>query len=596
MAQQNWRNTSQHLLPSSVTPTDIGKYDIYPTFPAGENKIQVGYSALATLIAQHQTVVIDGYGGVLWNHFRSQLEAHMIQQGIQYTWVDVQSAMKPPQEIDVMIAPFLGGDDPLFGTRYTGELRDFFDTEKLDKLSSQVDTQTIIYGSGAALVDVDDAFVIYVDVPKNEIQFRSRAGSIINLGRTEATNPKTMYKQFYFVDWIVLNQHKCELLNRIDTIVDGQRWDEPTMMSGDDFRTTLKTMSQNYFRVRPWFEPGVWGGQWIKERIEQLSPDVPNYAWSFELITPENGLLLESDGHLLEVSFDFLMYADHKAILGHCADRFQYEFPIRFNFLDTVDGGNLSVQCHPSNEFVQAQFGETFTQDETYYILDCKQGAKVHIGFQEGVDPIKFEADLQRSYDENTPLDIYEHVNYVAAHQHDLILIPNQTIHSSGVGVLVLEISATPYIFTFKLYDWVRPDLTGKPRPLNLERGMQNLDFDRQGQRVFDEFVSKPSVIQRGRDWQKVHLPTHDLHFYDVYRYEFDTEVVLDTGGDTMHVMSLVEGSAIQIETENGMSTRFNYVETFVVPAATGNYTLRNLGQERAKVVHVVMKSDEMRS
>ena len=185
---------------------------------------------------------------------------------------------------------------------------------------------------------------------------------------------------------------------------------------------------------------------------------------------------------------------------------------------------------------------------------------------------------------------IFIHVNYVAAHKHDLILIPNQTIHSSGQGVLVLEISATPYIFTFKLYDWVRPDLSGKPRPLNIDRGMQNLDFNRQGQRVFDEHVSKPSVIQRGRDWQKVHLPTHPLHFYDVYRYEFDSEIELDTDGDTMHVMSLVEGTAIQIETDNGMSTRFNYVETFVIPAVTGKYKLVNLGQGRAKVVHVVMK------
>ena len=185
---------------------------------------------------------------------------------------------------------------------------------------------------------------------------------------------------------------------------------------------------------------------------------------------------------------------------------------------------------------------------------------------------------------------IFIHVNYVAAHKHDLILIPNQTIHSSGQGVLVLEISATPYIFTFKLYDWVRPDLSGKPRPLNIDRGMQNLDFNRQGQRVFDEHVSKPSVILRGRDWQKVHLPTHPLHFYDVYRYEFDSEIELDTDGDTMHVMSLVEGTAIQIETDNGMSTRFNYVETFVIPAVTGKYKLVNLGQGRAKVVHVVMK------
>src|SRR5690606_19628328 len=132
---------------------------------------------------------------------------------------------------------------------------------------------------------------------------------------------------------------------RVDLIVDGQHPEGPSFMEGDAWRRALGQLSRGSFRVRPWFEPGPWGGRWIQEKIPGLSPDVPNYAWSFEMIVPENGLLFSSDRLLLECSFDWLMYAAHDEVIGVRGRRFGYEFPIRFDFLDTIDGGNLSLQC-----------------------------------------------------------------------------------------------------------------------------------------------------------------------------------------------------------------------------------------------------------
>lgn len=584
-----YRKTTQRLAPTHHQPTARGQYDLYPAFPLGPGKIDQGYDALVRVLVKQPVITIDGYIGVLWDNLRDELDVRLRERNISLSWRSIDEAMRPEREIDGLIEAFLGGEDPLFGTRFTGSLSDFFDQNKLQVIKPDPAADlNILYGCGARLAGWDGVLV-YVDVPKNEIQYRSRAWSIHNLGASLALEPKPAYKRFYFVDWVVLNRHKADILSEIDIIVDGQNPGEPLTISGEDLRAGLEQVSRSAFRVRPWFEPGPWGGQWIGEHIPQLPGDVPNYAWSFEFIVPENGLTFESDGRLLEVSFDMLMYQDHRAVLGDFSHHFGFEFPMRFDFLDTFDGGNLSIQCHPHPDYIREHFGENFTQDETYYMLDCKPGARVYLGFQEGVDPQIFRAELERSRAENTSIDIERFVNNEEAHKHDLFLIPSGTIHGSGVDNLVLEISATPYIFTFKLYDWLRLDLEGNPRPLNIERAYKNLCFERQGRKVREELVSLPNLLESGEGWQLYHLPTHPEHFYDIHRFEFSDRVDAETHGSP-HLMSLVEGECIVVESANGQRQRFNFAETFLIPAAAERYTLINEGGGQAKVVKAFLK------
>ncbi|MDO5978247.1 class I mannose-6-phosphate isomerase [Flavivirga spongiicola] len=584
------RKTSQFLLPIEKPNHDKKSYDIYPAFHVKDGSINVGYKTLADKICNEKVIILDGYIGLDWEEISSSLKLSLEDRGLRVIILNISNYLKSEKDISDLVNPFLGGEDPVFGYRADIELNDFFDNMKIDSLKLEESTNTIlIYGTGASQLNFD-GFLVYFDLPKNELQYRMRANEVANLGFTKGKNPKQMYKHFYFVDWIVLNKEKKKLLPKIDIIVDKQRSRNLCWMTGELLRQELNNMSKKYFRVRPWFESGVWGGQWIREKIHDLSQDVPNYAWSFEMIVPENGLLFESEGKLLEVSFDMLMFQEQENILGKAAKRFGDEFPIRFDFLDTFQGGNLSVQCHPKPDYIKKEFGENFTQDETYYILDAEDDAEVYLGFQNDIDETKFKKALEHSYETKETLDVESYVQKLPAKKHDLFLIPHGTIHCSGTNNMVLEISATPYIFTFKMYDWLRMDLDGNPRPMNIDRAFENLNFERKGQNVQDTLISKPIVENSGDDWKKIHLPTHPDHFYDVYRYEFEDKIHIDTK-QQCHVLMLVEGETIELNVNEDKRT-FHYAETFAIPAAAKNYTLINTGNKQAKVIVSFVKEN----
>jgi len=195
-----WRKTTQILMPARRVETAPGRYNIYPScnLPAGQ--IEGGFAALAKRLAGEDQVVIDGYPGVLWDDFRERLDGAFRALGVRVSWCDVLTAMLPAAAVDALIAPFLGGDDPIFGFRFTGELADFFDRPALAALRPDAPADlNIIYGCGAALAGWRGTLV-YVDVPKNEIQFRQRAGSVTCLGATQPLDPKPAYKRSYFID------------------------------------------------------------------------------------------------------------------------------------------------------------------------------------------------------------------------------------------------------------------------------------------------------------------------------------------------------------------------------------------------------------
>lgn len=584
------RKSKQPLMPQCLNEglTNSEKYRIHPFHTLDSGSIFRGFPSLVDWIGNQETVVIDGYVGVDWETISARIKTLMADKGLSVNIIDARFFLKDNNEINELVTPFLGEKGSVWGKVSDLDLSDFFRLEEMQSIVPDTNYPiNIVIGVGASFVGWD-APVIYLDLPKNELIYRMRAGAITNIGQDKIESINEMYKRFYFVDWIVCNKHKCNLLDRIALIADTQ-WEDISWMTAEALFTGLRKIAQTVIRPRPWFDPGAWGGQWMKSKIPGLSPEEPNYAWSFEIIAPENGLVFESGGNLLEVSFDTLMFKEYRAVLGKHAEQYKAYFPIRFDFLDTFDGGNLSIQCHPSLSYIQHEFGEQFTQDETYYILDCKDDAMVYLGFQETIDPVEFRQALETSKEQGVALDMSKYIQTHRSTKHDLYLIPNKTVHGSGKNNMVLEISATPYIFTFKMYDWLQRDLAGNLRPINIEHAFNNLDFDRKGEKVEQELIATPYVLDEGDNWSVYHLPTHRDHYYDVHRIEFEGEVTVDTE-NTCHLLMLVEGTSIKVVSGDGVAREYYYAETFIIPAEATPYTLQNKGSGSAKVIKAFLK------
>src|SRR5690606_36896408 len=151
------------------------------------------------------------------------------------------------------------------------------------------------------------------------------------------------------------------------------------------------------FGVVPFFDPGPWGGQWMKE-VCDLDRSEINYAWCFDCVPAENSLRLRFGNSDFEMPSVNLVFYEPQKLLGAAVyARFGDEFPIRFDFLDTMDGGNISLQVHPTTEYIQEHFGMHYTQEESYYMLDAADDAYVYLGMKETIQPDAMIEELRES-------------------------------------------------------------------------------------------------------------------------------------------------------------------------------------------------------
>ena len=553
--------------------------------------VGTGYRAAAAALEPGLVLAVDGPAAVDWDRVVVGVCGALADRGLAIERVDVREHFAEWPDILKLTASALLEDDPDFAPLSQAGLADFFAV--LPTIEAGADAVTVVFGPGAALVAHDRLW--YADLPKRYAEAQITSGNGRNLGQPDCGGPGTTRRLFY-LDWPVLDRHRDEIVADVDLWLDTQDPEAPAWLKGSDLREALDRLASRPFRTRPTFNTTSWGGHWAQKELG-FNVEAPNTALGYELIAPESGILVgeeesETNGARVEVPLQVLVALHPQELLGEQVHEvFGTSFPIRFDYLDTVGGGNLSVHCHPQSDYMQRVFGWPYTQHETYYMMVGGEERRVFLGLHQDADLEGFRREAERAVHEGVPFDIERYVQSFPAAPHQLFLIPGGTPHGSGEGNVVLEISATPYLYSLRFYDWLRKDGEGRQRPVHVGHAFENLDLARSGDAVPRDLVQRPRTLRSGDGWREDVIGTLPEMFFEVRRIELAAGAgVADCTDDHFHILNVVEGEGLVVETDNGSSYTLAYAETLTVPASVGGYRVRALGESLVRYVKAFVR------
>ncbi|MDX1535418.1 MAG: class I mannose-6-phosphate isomerase [Candidatus Spechtbacterales bacterium] len=553
-------------------------------------------------IAEKKSIVlIDGYIGVDWTNIIDP-----IKEKDNINILSMDDCYKAPSDIKELIAPFLT-DDPFFGKVYEGAIEDFLNTKKVKELTAVLEKRggvVVLYGPGAVnqytknLADI----IIYVDIAPEELIQRTRRGEVepfahdakrskVKLDKNAPGYLST--KRFHYVDFPLLNNHRKNVLKSTDYYIDANEAENPKIVSKDVYNKAISEIVKGPFRPVPHYDPAPWGGQWLK-KVRNLKNDWPNVGWSYDLIAPDMAVRIPAKDSYIEVPFISIVNQEAEALMGpYVTEKFNNHWPIRVNYDDTLGNKKkehgMGIHVHPPTKYVRDNFKEKWGQQESYYMLAVGEGATVYLGLKEDADLEEFSKAAKKAED-GVPFDYEKYLNAFPAKEGDLFLIPTGTVHS-GKNVVVLEISATTVRYTLRIYDYLRPDLSGNMRHIATHHAFKVIDPKKRTKWIKNNLIQKPRRIRGGENWTEYTIGKQEDIFFEISRIEFK-DYYPDETGDRFHLLTLAKGEVAEIIPDKNPQKAFKIKlsETVIVPATTGPYKVRVQGDVEAHIVKSMVK------
>jgi len=579
------------------------------TISAEENELFEDERVFGKIISQIQDqsqrgepclIAFDGFLGTKLREIVSRVDEELKNRGIETHLLDFSEYFRGSNEIKNELEPYLNVD-PEWGRVYRGRPKDFLDLRRVEELrrycqrmkrNKRLGLITIVYGTFSAVPPLRKLYdiIYFIDITIERLFRRLReTGEAYALGSRLNSPVPLDPKRFFYADYVLLRKHKKYLLNYIDWYILDE-YPNYKMISASLLNRICSDLAEGPIRPKPFYIPGVWGGEWIKSlkpklREVLLSPDVP-LSWEIDLVDILQSVRVSVDGTILEIPLLIVLWKEGKRILGkYVYKKYRGRLPLTMSYDDTYNSGSLAkgeglaIQVHPGRSYLKRRFNENFGHHESYYILDVGPGAKTYQGLKEDADVTEFYEDVIKAKEHGVPFDHNKYVDSFPSRRGDLFLNPAGTIHASGRNQVVLEPDLIPLEFpgyVFHFYDYLRIDLDGKPRGIHPEHAFQALK-NRRTRWVVEHLQLKPKLLRAGDDWREYLIGECREAEYMMCRLEFLTEIGDNTHG-TVQLLTLVDGKTVVIKSKDGKKEfKLNFGETVIIPASYGEYTIECL-------------------
>lgn len=542
--------------------------------------VRAGLAELLTswTLEAGQLVVLDGIATARFDELARTAE------GATAGWrvVDVTSLYRSAEELRSVFSPYLPTDrdlDPelVFGKLFDQAYDAILDTGKVAAFLSGLASSpapTLLFGLGSASDDLRSAAraVLFADVTPKDAALRVFEGYRC-LGGDPGDALEHVVRQAFFIDLELSTRHR-ERLARTGAI-DGYVLDSSRGFQTMEWAALIPALAElaaGPLRAKPVYVEGVWGGQFVKERRGVPDELVDKVAWAFELIPTEASVIVRTGEADLDVPFMTVMDAVGRSLVGDVLyQRFDGRFPARFNYDDTWhSNGNLSIQVHPSDEMIQRIHGDIAAQNEAYYVVLTGHGAKTYVGFSG--DGREFLELCRRSEIDGSEVPYQEYVYGIDSVPGRQVFLPHGTVHASGRNQLVLELGTiTTSAYTYKLYDYLRPDITGKPRPIHTRLGEEALAFGRDAAWVDANVAFAPRQVAEGPGWVDYLVGQVDDMYIETHRIEIGAGQTYRAANDTgFTVVTLVDGESARIQSPGAAGRAYDaqYLDVVLAPAS----------------------------